>query len=443
MKQIILSVSLLLSLSVSADTWTLDDCIQHALQNNIRIRKSRINEESDAVTVKQNQSILWPSISFSTGHGMTYRPLQDDIRIGTVDGEVTSSSNKIVESSNYNVSMNWTIWNGGINHKNLEASRLRSEIDELNTNNAELTIQEQIAQYYVQIMYCTEAKKVNESLVMTAQKQYDRGVEMHKQGQIAKADVISLEAQLASAKFDVVNSQSQIDNYKRQLKALLELDINTDFEVAGNLPSDERAMEPIPDAHQVYNDALLLRPEVKSAELSVQNADLQLNIAKRGYYPTIGMSAGISNSHNTASSMDVGTQLKENFNMAASVNISVPIWDQRRTRSNIEKAKLEQLNSKLDLQNVRTTLSNTIEQYWITARNNQNNFIAAQSKVKSQEASYELVNEQFQNGLKSVVDVLQSRDNILSAEQDKLQSKYITLLNTQLLKFYGGGKMDL
>ena len=70
-------------------------------------------------------------------------------------------------------------------------------------------------------------------------------------------------------------------------------------------------------------------------------------------------------------------------------------------------------------------------------------FIAAQTKCKSQKTSYELVDEQFKNGLKTVVDVLQSRDNMLSAEQDKLQSKYTFLLNLQLLKFYQGEELNL
>ncbi len=433
---------MLCSAGAWSQTWTLRDCIQHALQNNISIRKNRINEETGKATLSQNKYALWPSLSFSTSHGVTYRPGQDSEAIRDVDGEIVSTGNTTVSSS-YGINMNWTIWNGGINHKNVKAQEVSNEISRLTTEASELDIQEQIVQLYVQIMYTREAVKVNQALVNTAEAQYKRGEEMFREGQMAKADLIQLEAQLASARYDVVNSQSQVDNYKRQLKSLLQLDMNTNFDVNGDIPADERAMDPIPQAQEVYAQALLERPEIRSAEKSIESAELQYDIAKRGLYPTIGLSAGISDSHNTASTNDVGEQLKNNLNMNAGVSLSVPIWDQNRASTNKKKARLQKTSAQLDLQDRKNELSSTIEGFWLNATSGQQRFISAEAKTKSQQASYELVNEQFQNGLKNVVDVLQSRDNILSAKQDKLQSKYTTLLNIQLLKFYKGEPLNL
>ena len=170
---------------------------------------------------------------------------------------------------------------------------------------------------------------------------------------------------------------------------------------------------------------------------------MQLDIARRGYYPTLSLSASLGDSHYSASKNNVGKQMKDNLNLSAGITVSVPIFDNRQNRANVKTAILEQTNTKLDLQDKKNTLSSTIEQYWINAVSNQQNFIAAKDRVKSQEASYELLNEQFQNGLKNTVEVLQGRDNLISAEQDLLQSKYTTLLNIQLLKFYTGEKIDL
>ena len=170
---------------------------------------------------------------------------------------------------------------------------------------------------------------------------------------------------------------------------------------------------------------------------------MQLDIAKRGFYPTIGASASLGSNHSTGSSNGWGEQMKTNLNMSAGLNFSVPIFDNRRNMSNVKTAKLQQLSSKLDLQDRKNALSSTIEQYWLNANSGQQNYLAAKARVKSQEASYELLNEQFQNGLKNTVDVLQGRDNVISAEQDMLQSKYMALLNIQLLKFYTGEKIEL
>lgn len=443
MKAKILLLLLLCTASAFAQqTWTLQDCLDYALKHNIQVQKNRINEERGEVTLWQDKGALFPSLSFSTNQSVGYRPFTEVISVVQGD-QVTSTRSNVTYQGTYGLNANVTLWNGGINYKNIKQQELQNRITALTTEQSELTIQEQIAQLYVQIMYTKEAEKVNEQLLGTAQSQYDRGVEMMKQGQMARADVVQLEAQLSSAKFSVVNSRTQLANYKRQLKALLELDLNTAFDVAGTIPTDEQVLAVVPSAQEAYAKAIDVRPEIKSAELSIEAADMQLNIAKRGFLPTIGASASLGSNHTTGSKNGWGEQMKTNLNMSAGLNFSVPIFDNRRNQSNIKTAKLQQLNSKLDLQDKKNALSSTIEQYWLNANNGQQNYIAAKSRVKSQEASYELLNEQFQNGLKNTVDVLQGRDNVISAEQDMLQSKYMALLNIQLLKFYTGEKIEL
>ena len=285
-------------------------------------------------------------------------------------------------------------------------------------------------------------KKVNEQLAETAKSQYERGVEMKKQGQMSKADVAQLEAQWRSAKYDIVNSETQVLNYKRQLKSLLELGIDTPFDVAGSAPSDEQVLAPIPSAQSTFEKALNTRPEIRSAELSIKAADMGIDIAKRGYYPTIGVSASAGDSHYSGSNDKVGQQMKNNLNLSAGVNLSVPIFDNRRNKSAVEKAKLQKVTSELDLQDKKNALSSTIENYWLNANSSQQRFLSARAKVESAQTSYELLDAQFKNGLKNIVELLQGRDNLVSAKQDELQSKYTTLLNIQLLKFYNGGELN-
>ena len=441
-KSFLLFFLLCASAAPAQQTWTLQDCIDYALKHNIQVQKNRINEERGEVSLWQDKGTLLPSLSFNTNQGVGYRPFTEVISIVQGD-QVTSTRSNVTYQGTYGLNANITLWNGGINHKNIKAQELQNRITALTTEQSELTIQEQIAQFYVQIMYTREAEKVNEQLLTTAQSQYNRGVEMMAQGQMAKADVVQLEAQLNSAKYSVVNTKTQLANYKRQLKALLELDLNTPFDITGNIPTDEQVLSLVPSAQEAYSKALEMRPEIKSAELSIEAANMQLDIAKRGFLPTIGASASLGSNHSTGSKNGWGEQMKTNLNKSAGINFSVPIFDNRRNMTNVKNAKLQQVTSKLDLQDKKNTLSNTIEQYWLNANNGQQNYIAAKSRAKSQKASYELLNEQFQNGLKNTVDVLQGRDNVISAEQDMLQSKYMALLYIQLLKFYTGEKLEL
>ena len=426
------------SLCVQAqEAWTLQRCLEHAAQNNITIQRNKLSELDAAEQLKQSKAALFPSLSFSMGQSLGYRPFQEATVI-VQNGMATSTNNKVTENGSYGLNASWTVWDGGINRKNIEAQRLQGEIAAVQTEQSLKTIQEQIAQLYVQILYTIEAKRVNEQLASTAQQQLERGQERFKVGDLAKADVAQLESQVAQTRYDVVNIQTQIDGYKRQMKELLQLDINTPFDVATEEMSDERALQPIPDKTEVYDKALLSRPEIRNAQLQADAADLRLDIARRGYLPSISINAGMGASHYSADERKLGEQMKRNLNGSAGIGLSVPIFDNRRNKTNVERAKINKTSAALDMLEKQTALGSTIENIWLQATSAQQRFISADAAVKSQETNFELINEQFKAGLKNIVDMLQARDNLLQAQQNKLQSKYTTILNTQLLHFYEG-----
>lgn len=435
--------TLALATTASAQqTWTLQQCLDFATEHNIQVQKNRISQQEASETLKQSRAALFPTLSASVSQSLGYRPFQEATMM-VQNGMATASNKKVTESGSWGLNANWTIWDGGINRKNVEAAKLQGELAETQTAQSLNSIQEQIAQLYVQILYTTESKRVNEKLAETAQQQLDRGRERYNVGDLAKADVAQLESQLAQAQYDVVNAETQIAGFKRQLKELLQLDITQSFNVAGEELADERALAPVPTKESVYNAALQQRPEIRAAQLQAESADLQLDIAKRGYYPTIGMSAGIGDSHYSASDDSFGEQMKRNLNGSVGLNVSVPIFDARRNRTAVEKAKLQKTSAQLDLLNQQTTLGSNIENLWLQATSAQERFRAASVAVQSQETNYELINEQFKAGLKNIVDLLQARDNLLQAQQNRLQSKYTTILNTQLLRFYEQGEMGM
>ena len=422
--------------------WTLQQCMDYAAEHNIQLQKSRISQEDAKEQLLQSKAALFPSLSFSLSQSLGYRPFQQATTM-VQNGMATTTNNKVTESGSYGLNANWTVWNGGINHKNVKVQELAGELAEVQTEQSLNSIQEQIAQLYVQILYTIEAKKVNEKLAETAQQQLDRARERFKIGDLAKAAVAQLEAQVASTQYDVINSQTQIDSYKRQLKALLQLGIEQDFDISYDEIDDSRALEPIPQKENVYAAALNLRPEIRAAQLQSESANLQIDIAKRGYLPTIGINAGVGASHYTADERSFGEQMKRNLNGSLGLSVSVPIFDNRRNKTSVSRARLSKTNADLDLLDKQTTLGSTIENIWLQATSSQERFRSAQAAVQSQMTNFELINEQFKAGLKNIVDLLQARDNMLQAQQNRLQSKYTTILNTQLLKFYEGGELTI
>lgn len=426
----------------AAQQWTLEQCINHALEHNIQIRQARVQQQQGDVSLWQARGQLFPNLNFSTSHSLGYRPFEQSTQM-VHDGQVTTSDNKTTYSGSYGLSTNVTLWNGGVNYKNIEAQKLQNRLTELSTEQNEQSIQEQIATLYVQILYSREAVEVNRQMEQTARSQYERACVMQEQGQMSPADVKQMEAQWRSAEYDIVNGETALADYKRQLKSLLQLPMEQDFDVAPRVPSDEQVMAPLPSKEGTLAAALQSRPEIRSAELGIDVADLQLDIARRGFLPTVSVGASLGDNHFSASANPYGEQLKRNLNLSAGVTVSVPIFDNRQNRAAVRKARLGRLDSQLDLQDRRLTLSSTIERLWLDANSNLQKFVAARTQTESRQESYALLNEQFAAGLKNVVEVQEGRDQLLQAKQNELQSKYNALLNRQLLAFYMGQPMTL
>ena len=236
----------------------------------------------------------------------------------------------------------------------------------------------------------------------------------------------------------MVTSEAQFAQYKLQLKQLLEITDGSDIAIEKPVASDGLALTPLAGINEAYNTALALRPEITSSRLEAETSELAVKIAKAGYSPTISLSAGAGTSNNDQSNNGFGEQMKYNLNASVGVTLSIPLYDNRATKSNVQKAKLQQTSSTLQELNAKKELYSTIEGLWLDANSAQKKFMAAKSNLESAQASFELVNEQFNVGLKNATDLLTERSSLLAAQQELLQSKYTAILNMQLLKFYMG-----
>ena len=417
--------------------WTLTQCIDYALEHNIQLKTDSISARSAAEDYAQQRAALWPSLSFSTTQSLNYRPLQNTANNIVTNGIASSSTKKVTENGSYGLNASWTVWDGGANYKNVKAAQMQVEMAQLACTTTANSIQEQITRLYIQALYCKEALGVNQSLHATAVRQWERGKEMYAQGLIALADLTQLEAQQASAYYDCVSMQTQVSDYLRQIRELLQMTDGTVFDI---VTPDSLSLipTPIPSVAEVYQEALATRPEMQSARIGMEQAEVNLAVAKAGYMPTLSLNAGIGDSHYSGSSTSAAHQLKENLNASAGLTISIPILDNRRNRTNVQKAKLGIITSRLQMRDQETQLYSTIEQYWLNATSYTQQHTAARAKLKSAEESYRLLDAQFNNGLKNIVELLNGKDQLLSAHQDALQSRYNALLNIQMLRFYQG-----
>ena len=443
MKKSILFLAMMMGLSASAQQqWTLEDCINYAIENNISLKKSKLSKLTATETRKQSQAALFPSLSASTTQSYGYRPWTDAGTMTVTNGEVDVKTEKSYYNGSYSISTQWTVWNGNQNHNQVKLNRVNEEKAEMTAQETANTIQQQIAKLYVQMLYMTEAIEVNRQSLETSKKNEERGKAMMEVGKMSKADVAQLTAQRATDEYNVVEAESQLANYRTQLKQLLEL-TNEDFNIAVPEATDELALQEIPSMASVYEAALLQRPEIKNAELSKKSGDLQLKLAKGQWMPILSMSGGVTTNTTSLGEDDWDKQMKTKFNTQIGATLSIPIYDQRKARTAVNKAHITQMEAQLNLQEAQKKIYSAVETCWLDAQTNQQKFRSAKISVESEQTSYDLLSEQFQLGLKNIIELMTGKDKLLKAQQNKLQSKYVTILNQQLLRFYEGKQMKI
>lgn len=422
--------------------WTLQECLDYALEHNIQLQKNRLTEAQDREDIQMRRAALLPSLSFSTNQNASWRPWSQSY-VNLSGGTMTSTSSEVDYNGSYGLNAQWTVWNGGRNQKNLEKSKLTAEMAEYATAESANTIQEQITQLYVQILYQAEAVRVAEQVLEASKMQRDRAQEMVDVGSLARVDLKQLEAQVSQDEYTVVNNRTQLDNYRLQLKQLLELVGTDDFDVATPNTGDANVLSAIPPKEAVYASAYAFRPEIQSGKLSIEQSELDIDIARRGFYPSVSMSAGIGTSNNSGISTALTEQWRRNLNNSIGLTVSVPIFDNRQNRTNVRKAKLSKDAADLSLQDTEQQLYQQIETYWLNARNAQQQYVAAKANVESMQETYGLVSEQFRLGLKNIVELTTGKNNLLQAQQQLLQSKYTALYNLAMLRFYQGEPIRL
>ena len=422
--------------------WTLQECIDYALENNIQLKQSRLTNAQNELDVQQSKAALFPTLSFSTNQNGSWRPFSEST-INLTNGTMTTTRNTTSYNGSYGLNSSVTIWNGGRNTKNIKKSEYTQAMSELDTERTANSIQEQIAQLYVQILYQTEAVKVNEEILKASKQQRDRAKVMVELGSLAKVDLVQLEAQVSQDEYNIVNSKSQLENNKLQLKQLLELVDVQEFNVAVNNVSEAAVLAPIPDKATVYQSALQMRPEIKSSKLNVESSELGISIAKAAYLPTVSLNASMGTSNSSGINTPFFKQVKTNLSNSLGISVQVPIFDQKQNVTNVRKARLTQYNSELQLQDAQKTLYSNIENYWLNAYTAQQQYIYAKTNVQSMQESYDLVSEQFRLGLKNIIELTSGKTNLLQAEQQLLQSKYTTLYNLAMLRFYQGEALKL
>ncbi len=403
--------------------WTLHDCLNYALKHNIQVKKSQVAYLSGREDTQQAKAQFFPSLSGSVTQGYVNYPSSDAERNNSYSG-------------NYSVNANLTLFDGGKRYQALRQQKLQNQVDELGIEQSQDDIQISLVQTYMQAMYATEAVRINENTVEVSKAQRDRAAELLQAGSISRVDLAQLESQYSSDKYQLVVAQTNLANYKLQLKQLLEMDITDELQLAPPSLNENDVMVLLPAKESIYATSLAVMPEVKSGRLSIEIAEAEKKKAWAGFLPSLSLGAGIGTGHLSGTDYAFGSQIWNKFNESFSVTLSIPIFSNREHKTAYNKARLAITTSQLEWLNTQKQLLKTVEGIYLDATSAQQQYTSATERLAYAEESYQLTEEQFFLGMKNTVELLTEKNNWLSARQEVLQSKYMAIMSIQLLNIY-------
>lgn len=409
--------------------WDLQTCIDYALANNIQVKTAEANKNSAEVDTKLTRSAMFPSVSASVNQNLSNYPY--------ANSDVGTSS--VTGTAGYSINASWQLFDGGIRSTNIKQADINDEIAGLTIEESKNNIKLAIIQNYMQILYASESVKTFENAVELSAAQLESNKVKLEVGAVAKSDVSQWESQHAADRYQLVNAQVALENYKLQLKQLLELDTLETMNIVLNEPAEEEVLSVLPERSTIFQTAMNVMPQIKTGELNSEYYELGINKAKAGYLPKISLNAGTGtgNIYNNRD-FNFGNQLKNNWNNTIGISVSIPIYSNREVKSAVEKAEIGVETAKLNELSIRKELYANVETAYLNAINSQAQYLAAEEKVKSSQESYNVMDEQFRLGLKNTIELLTEKNTMVSAQQELLQAKYTALMNRKVLDYYQG-----
>lgn len=413
--------------------WSLQACLDYAYLNNYSLNSLRLTKETAAQTLLLSKAAVLPSLSAGTSQTYTHSRNTNPV----VGGFQTEGN----FASNYDISSSWTIYNGGYLRNDIKQKQVELQsaglniLQQVNDNTLLIT------QAYLNILLAKENIAYEQDLLKTSQAQAGQGQQQFDAGSIAKKDLITLQAQVATDKYNLVNAQ----NVQRQdilsLKQLLLLPSGTPFDVVE--PDSLIATALVAPLEEVQKTALNTWPTIKNGELGVQSAQLDLAKAKAGYLPTATIGANLATGYSDNQSNAYLKQLDNNFYQLIGLTLSIPIFSKRVNKTNVERSKIEIAQADLNLQNNKTVLSQQVEQAYINVLNAQAQYDAAVEQLKATQESYRIATEQLKVGAVNVVDLLLQKNLYVQALQNYTQAKYSAALYVRIYDFYNGNPIKL
>jgi outer membrane protein len=404
--------------------FTLEDCLDYAFVNNYNLQSLKLTEDAREEAYQQSKKERLPGVSASASENLNNSK--------DVDASVSGS---------VGLSVSMTLYQGGTISNTIEENKLRKEqsvYQTLQYNNA-LTIQ--ILQAFLTVLGNEELLKYQQAVIEASEEQFRQGGDRFKFGQILESDYLLLEAQLANDKNNVLDTQISRDNSLLALKNLLAMPASADLQVLSPDTAAIQAMGLLPPVNDVVQQTFQTLPDLKISQYNIDLAKTGVKLSKAGYLPSVSLHGSVGTGHTGFAG--TRTQLADRLNEQVGVSLSIPIYDNHRTKSKVRQSNIALQQAELDRKQSELDIEQTVVSEYQSVISAFNKYQTTDIRQNAYSKTFDVYRAQFGEGAITAVDLLQQQNNYISALNDYIQSKYEFILKRKILDVYMGNQVTM
>ena len=425
--------ALILALTLVSQPWSLQQCIDWALENNLSVASQALTVEDRRLDKNTADNAWLPQVNASAGENFNF---------GRGIGGNNTYDYGNSSSTSFGLNANMTLFDGLATPRRAQLAKLNLDAALADLEKARNDIRMKVTQAYVQILYDYEIADVSQNQVDIDSLQVARLESLLASGKASAAEVSQQKASLAQSRVSLINARNDVRTSLLSLAQLLEIPFDESFCIVRPTLELEEVVIGHPD--DIYADALGLRPEIQAEKLRLDGAAKQLQIARAAYLPSLSLSAGMGTNYYTSfASQGFMDQMKNNFSQYVGLTLSIPIFNRFSTRNSVRSAQLQQRSQQLQLRQTQQTLYKEIQQAWNKAVAAQAKWEASRAASDAAQDAFELMQAKYENGKATITEFNETRNQLVKAQSDAVQATYEYLFQTRLVEFYRGGALVL
>ena len=422
--------------------WTLDECIYHAIDNNLQIKRQSLQTRIQKNSLDQSRLNILPTLNASGSENISWGRSLDQTTYQYADQRVMSNS--------FNLSGSMNLFNGLQNYNSIKKSEYELLAGEQDLQNIKENISLNIAAGYLQILLNKELVSATAEQLQITLQQIEKTKRLVEAGSVALGNLLQIEAQAAQEELLLINLKNQLDFSYLDITQLLEIQTPEGFEIAVPVIFVDTNAVIGETVEDIFLVAIGSRPSVKSSELKLTASEYDLKMARGMRSPRLTMSHSVSTSYSDVRMSPISggdypfvDQLKENRNWGLGFTLSVPILNGWQVNKRVSNSKINIESSRYVLDETKKQLYKNIQQAYADASAALKKFAASQKAVTAMEESFRYSEQRFEVGLVTPVDYNTSKNQLLKSQSDLAQAKYEYIFKTKVLDFYRGIPLTL